>query len=407
VGLRDPADHPGTLNRVAVSSGEVRIGGLSPQSSGGQWTSLGRYAFTEDNRRTITLSAQANGPVVADAVRLVRDNSGEQDTEKKTFTHEYDPNGNLTALLDSSSGARVDRYAVAYDGLNRAVSVEERDGGTVRNTTRYRYDANGNILDWRHDDQTATFTYDDPRDLVTKVVNAAADGTGAKTTTFTYTARGHVRQQTKPNGNTVDFSYYADGLLRTQVEKKAVTLDQQGDAIFQRAPLLASTGAEAGPLLAGQLSLSLSTVRVFTVAGGVLTPGATGDVVGASLADISLAPDSTTLYTASGSRDHAEAFAPSDLSRRGAYATGFRPNAVAASPDNRFLAIGRNTGGADDVFVYENGGSLPVNAFDLDSGDLVAPRGVAWSGDQKRLFVIAQTATNAAPQLEIITRPSS
>ncbi|WP_306208171.1 golvesin C-terminal-like domain-containing protein [Actinoplanes sp. RD1] len=188
---------------------------------GGAWVSLGRYAFTEDNRRTITLSAQADGPVVADAVRLIRDNSGEADTEKKTFTHEYDPNGNLTALLDTSSGARVDRYAVAYDELNRATSVEERDGGTVRNTTRYSYDPNGNLLDWRHDDQRATFAYDDPRDLVTKVVNAAADGGDARTSTFDYTARGHIRRQVKPNGNTVDFTYYADGLLRTQVEKKS------------------------------------------------------------------------------------------------------------------------------------------------------------------------------------------
>jgi DNA-binding beta-propeller fold protein YncE len=239
------------------------------------------------------------------------------------------------------------------------------------------------------------------------------------TTTFAETARYPVGSQLCPThlartGTIVWFGYGCEsdwngkiGKLDTAATPPAVTLDQQGDAIFQRAPLLASATADAGPLVAGQLSLSLSTVRVFSVAGGALTAGASGDVVGASLADISLAPNAATMVTTSGSRDHAEAFAPGDLSRRGAYATGFRPNAVAVSPDNAFVAIGRNTGGADDVFVYSDGGSVPVNAFDLDSGDLVAPRGVAWSGDQKRLFVIAQTATNATPQLEIISRPTS
>lgn len=239
------------------------------------------------------------------------------------------------------------------------------------------------------------------------------------TTTFAETARYPVGSQLCPThlartGAIVWFGYGCEsdwtgkiGKLDTSVTPPAVTLDQQGDALFQRAPLLSSTGADAGPLVAGQLSLSLSTVRVFTVAGGTLTEDVSGDVVGASLNDISLAPNAVTFFTASGSRDHAEAFAPGDLSGRGSYATGFRPNAVAVSPDNGFVAIGRNTSGADDVFVYEDGGSVPVNAFDLDSGDLVAPRGVAWSGDQKRLFVITQTATNAAPHLFVISKPTS
>ncbi|WP_380701734.1 RHS repeat domain-containing protein, partial [Salinithrix halophila] len=42
-----------------------------------------------------------------------------------------------------------------------------------------------------------------------------------KTTTFTYTPRGQKLKETKENGNTVDYTYYLDGLLKHQVEKKS------------------------------------------------------------------------------------------------------------------------------------------------------------------------------------------
>ncbi|MCW6009390.1 hypothetical protein K1W54_33330 [Micromonospora sp. CPCC 205371] len=239
------------------------------------------------------------------------------------------------------------------------------------------------------------------------------------TTTYAETARFPVGSQTCPThlartGTTVWFGYGCEadwvgkiGKLDTAASPPTVSLDQQGEAIFQRAPLLTSAPAETGPVVAGQLALSLSTVRVYTVANGTLTAGATGDVVGSSLADLSVAPSGATMFSASGSRDHAEAFAPADLSRRGAYATGFRPNAVAASPDGAYLAIGRNTSGNDDVWVYEDGGSVPVKTIDLASGDVVATRGVAWSSDLKRLFVVVQSANSAVPSLETISRPTS
>ncbi|PTX46424.1 hypothetical protein C8P63_1602 [Melghirimyces profundicolus] len=40
-------------------------------------------------------------------------------------------------------------------------------------------------------------------------------------TTFTYTPRGQKLKETKANGNTVDYTYYLDGLLKHQVEKKS------------------------------------------------------------------------------------------------------------------------------------------------------------------------------------------
>jgi RHS repeat-associated protein len=187
----------------------------------GEWVSLGTFEFTEDDVRSVTLSGQANGSVTADAVRLVRDNSGDVDAEEKRFEYAYDANDNQTLLRDLSSGARVDEYAITYDALNRADSVEERNGGDVVNRTAFGFDENGNVRSWQHDDQTADFEYD-VRDLVAKVTNRqTGDDPDEKVTTFTYTPRAHLDQQVKHNGNTVDFEYYLDGLTRHQVERKA------------------------------------------------------------------------------------------------------------------------------------------------------------------------------------------
>jgi sugar lactone lactonase YvrE len=196
------------------------------------------------------------------------------------------------------------------------------------------------------------------------------------------------------------------GKLDTAVTPPVATRDQQGDALFQRAPLL-SAAADAGPLVAGQLSLSLSTVRVFAVADGKLTEGARGDVVGSSLADLSIAADGATLFTASGSRDHAEAFAPADLARRGAYTTGFRPNSVTVTADSRFLAIARNTAGGKDVLVYEVDGVVPEKTVDLPGGEVAATRGLAFSADRKHLFVVSQRANETVPALKVVSRPTS
>ena len=179
-----------------------------------------------------------------------------------------------------------------------------------------------------------------------------------------------------------------------------------GGATFQRAPLLASSGAEAGPLVAGQLSLSQSTVRVFDQAGGDLTQAAAGDVVGASLNDVSVAADGASLYSASGSRNHVEQFAPANLARRGAYTTGTRPVAVAAAPGGAYVATGIGTSGSDDVRVYAVGGTLPVRTVQVDRTETVAVRGLAWGADLKRLFLITQDAVDPAPRLVVVTDPT-
>ncbi|WP_433263647.1 polymorphic toxin-type HINT domain-containing protein [Actinosynnema sp. CS-041913] len=203
-------EHDGGVATVAVDQSKDT----------GKWVSLGTYQFTEDTVRKVTLTDRANGSVSADAVRLVRDNSGDVDAESKEFQYFYDADDNQTLIKDLSSGARVDEYSVAYDVLDRADKVEERKGGEVRNTTTFTYDANGNVAEWRHDDQSAVFEYD-VRDLVAKVTNRkSGDDPADKVTTFSYTPRAHLAKQVKHNGNTVDFEYFLDGMLKHQVEKK-------------------------------------------------------------------------------------------------------------------------------------------------------------------------------------------
>ncbi|MFR9780772.1 polymorphic toxin-type HINT domain-containing protein, partial [Micromonospora sp. MS34] len=185
----------------------------------GTWISLGSYPFTEDGVQKITLTDQATGKVLADAVKLVRDNSADVDNEKKEFTYRYNPNGMMVEVKDLSPGAKIDRYDIAYDQLNQIDSVKEYAGSTLKNTTALTYDDNGNPLTSTHDLTWSKIEYDE-RDMVAKVTNADSPTAGnQQISTFTYTARGQMLKQTKPNGNTVDFEYYLDGATKHQLEK--------------------------------------------------------------------------------------------------------------------------------------------------------------------------------------------
>jgi RHS repeat-associated protein len=185
----------------------------------GEWVSLGRFhiiAATEFDK--VTLSDDANGIVVADAIKFVRDTSDTVDDERQSFTYVYDANGNLTSISDQSSGTHVDGYAMSYTGLNQLSKLDELAGGAVAHTSTYSYDANGNLTSRTLDSLIDDFEYD-VRNLVTKVTNFALPGDiAAKVSTYAYTARGQLSKQTKPLASTVDYSYFADGRPRHMVE---------------------------------------------------------------------------------------------------------------------------------------------------------------------------------------------
>ncbi|MEU8804883.1 polymorphic toxin-type HINT domain-containing protein, partial [Spirillospora sp. NPDC048819] len=219
-GLSDGA--PDARFSVAHSGGEATQT-VDQTTGAGEWKSLGTYAFTENGPHKLTLTDQATAgtTLAADAVKLVRDNSGDTDNERKDFTYRYDPNGNVVKVADNSPSAAVNVYATTYDDLNRITQVEEKTGTSVKNTTAYTYDANGNPLTRTHDDTWSGADYD-ARNQVTKITNAdSATASAQRVSTFTYTARGQLATQIKPNGNTVNFDYTLDGLIAQQTETKS------------------------------------------------------------------------------------------------------------------------------------------------------------------------------------------
>ncbi|MEU6087591.1 DNRLRE domain-containing protein [Streptomyces sp. NPDC047085] len=187
----------------------------------GTWVSLGSFAFKQGNAAKLQLFQNSGGTVVADAVKLVRDTSGDPaDTEKANFTYAYDLNGNTTEIDDTSSTAKIDAYTVAYTGLNQVQKVTESLSGTEKKSTSYAYDPNGLVDTVTHPDQFSKYTYD-LRNLVKTVsVGKSATDASPKVTSYTYTDRGQKLQETKANGNTIDYTYYLDAALKTSTEKK-------------------------------------------------------------------------------------------------------------------------------------------------------------------------------------------
>nr|WP_307661548.1 DNRLRE domain-containing protein [Streptomyces sp. V1I1] len=206
--------------KVTHSTGETTRT-VNQSTGSGTWVSLGSYSFTESGSQKVTLTDAANGTVVADGIKLVRSNTGETDNEKKDFTYKYDANGLLSEVKDLSPGAKADAYAMAYDELNQLSKVEEKLGSTVKNTTSLTYDVNGNPLETTHDVTWSKAEYD-VRDMINKITNADTPTAGnQQITTLTYTDRGQPLKQTKPNGNTVDYAYWLNGAVKSQVEKKS------------------------------------------------------------------------------------------------------------------------------------------------------------------------------------------
>ncbi|WP_399477395.1 DNRLRE domain-containing protein [Streptomyces sp. TRM68367] len=210
-----------TAAKYTLTHADGTVDKTVDQSAGaGAWVPLGSYSFTQGNAAKLELFENSADTVVADGVKLVRDNSADTDNEQKTFTYAYDVNGNLTSIDDTSSGATVDAYTVTYTGLNQVGKVTEALAGQEQRSTSYTYDANGQPETVTHPDQYSKYTYD-LRELVKTVsVGKTATDTDPKVSSYTYTDRGQKLKETKDNGNTVDYTYYLDGSLKTSVESK-------------------------------------------------------------------------------------------------------------------------------------------------------------------------------------------
>ncbi len=206
-----------TLSQGATTQPSVT---KDQNAAAGTWVALGSYSLKQGNDAKLKLEQNSGGTVVADGVKLVRDTSGETDSEKKSFAYAYDVNGNLTSIDDTSSGAEVDAYTIAYTGLNEVQKVAESLAGQEKKATSYTYDANGQPETVTHPDQYSEYTYDLRQLVKTVSVGKTAADASPKVTSFTYTDRGQKLKETKNNKNTVDYTYYLDGAVKTTSEKK-------------------------------------------------------------------------------------------------------------------------------------------------------------------------------------------
>ena len=98
---------------------------------------------------------------------------------------------------------------------------------------RYTYNANGQPETVTHPDQYSKYTYD-LRDLVKTVSNGKSrhGRRRRRSPTYTYTDRGQKLKETKANGNTVDYTYYLDGALKSHDGEEA----ERHDAGRRRTP---------------------------------------------------------------------------------------------------------------------------------------------------------------------------
>ncbi|WP_406259923.1 DNRLRE domain-containing protein [Actinacidiphila glaucinigra] len=206
---------------VTKSDGTTTNVTRDQNTAAGTWVSLGTFALTQGNAAKLQLFQNSGGAVVADGVKLVRDNSADTDNEKHTFAYAYDVNGNLTSINDTSPGATTDAYTIDYTGLDQIQKVTEALAGQAKKTTSYTYDANSQPETVTHPDQFSRYAYD-ARDLTRTIsVGTTPTDTSPKVSSYTYTDRGQVLQETKANKNTVDYTYYLDGTTKSTTEKKA------------------------------------------------------------------------------------------------------------------------------------------------------------------------------------------
>jgi RHS repeat-associated protein len=107
--------------------------------------------------------------------------------------------------------------------LNLQEKVKDRNG----NTSAFSYDANGNVLTVKNDlNETTTFTYDISNNTLTSVTDPRGN-----TTQFVYDAdtKKELRSIRKPLGGTTNYTYYANGLVKTITDPTGNTVTYSYD----------------------------------------------------------------------------------------------------------------------------------------------------------------------------------
>jgi YD repeat-containing protein len=208
--------------KVSYSGGAATATADQTQNAG-TWVKLGTWAFTQAGTgQQIALSENSGGTVSADAVKVVRDDSSDTNTATETYSYGYDANGQATSISDSGNGSAQTSYAVAYDQAGETTGITQQDAsGNTTHTSTFGYDKDGYLTSQVSDGQTSTFAYNNRGLLSSVAVPKSMTDSTPQTTSYTYTSTGLVDTESKPNGNTVSYSYFLDGNEQSQTEDKS------------------------------------------------------------------------------------------------------------------------------------------------------------------------------------------
>ena len=128
-----------------------------------------------------------------------------------TTKYEYDAAGNIIREWNQNNavGSTADwaKTEYTYDNRNRLTSVKQYNDSTVASTTSYTYDNVGNVLTMTVGGKTTTYTYDRFGNVLTE-----KDALN-RTESYVYSNLGKLQSKTDRNGVTTNYSY--DALGRT------------------------------------------------------------------------------------------------------------------------------------------------------------------------------------------------
>jgi RHS repeat-associated protein len=170
------------------------------------------------NGQQLQLFPGSGAPAIADAIRVVRDDSGDPQPGVRNLDYQYDADGNVSDVSDTSPGAtQVNDYSPTFDNLDRLRTMQEKLSGAVVHSLTWDYDVSGNLKSQTQDAVSGSYGYDILNQL-TSVTQKQSSTDPGRTTGYTYTPTGQRFTETKGNNDSVTDTYYPDGTLLSLVE---------------------------------------------------------------------------------------------------------------------------------------------------------------------------------------------
>lgn len=168
---------------------------------------------------------------------------------------DYDGLGRRVATRDPRSTSSTDntyKTFSTFDGVGRLLTQTQPATGTQLHITRWTYDPNGNQTSQRDprsassSDNTyvTTTAYDDAGRISTATKPATGGGSQTHVTTSTYDGAGRLASTTDPSNAGTSYSYWHNGLLKTETDALSHTTtffyDVAGRQVKVEAPATSS-----------------------------------------------------------------------------------------------------------------------------------------------------------------------